>query len=208
METLNTNKEEQKVAQELLPEEVKENRESVDTSDGEEKYHVAGEQVTHSPEVVAQIASLRESLKAQSLSEAVPATAVQEVTESDELFKELVAEYPEIARMKFGQARSFIESTNLENEFGDVEKVTLPLVSIPMGAVALNASAIPTLLGAIAAGPTGVITGAGIAAAGLMGATVLAGAGYLAYGGYKLFKYTRGKMRVHEAQMKLKKVYQ
>lgn len=173
------------------------------------QYAVSQEQVVLKQEEVTRIETLKDSFNTQSYSPDIPTAKtqpknVEQVNKSDEAYSELVKQYPDIEGATLGQARQAIENSNNKYEFKDVETFSLPLLAGGLGVIAANASAVPAFVAALAAGPTGVVTTTGLAVAGVFGVVpIVVATGFLAYGGYKLFKNMQGKLRINRDQKKL-----
>ena len=128
--------------------------------------------------------------------------------ESDKAYDELIKRYSEIKGANLGQARRVIESANPIEKFEESEKLVTPFLGLGLAFVAANASAVPAFIGALAAGSTGVVTGAGIAVAGIFGVLpIVLGAGWVAYVGHKLFKNLQSKRRIARDEEKLEKAF-
>jgi hypothetical protein len=126
------------------------------------------------------------------------------ISDSDKAYSELLKEYPDIANANLGKARKIISNSNNQYQFKDVERMTLPLLAVGMGFIASQATLIPSFIAALAAGPTGVVTGVGLAVAGTFGVMpIIAGTGLLGYGGYKLFKGFRENRKLKKNMDKL-----
>ncbi len=128
--------------------------------------------------------------------------------ESDVAHNELLQKYPNIQGKNYGEAETIIKSTSTSSSFGAMEAVTLPVIVAGMGYILVNASLVPGFISTLATGSTGVVTGTGILAASTFGVLpIVAGASYLAYSGYKLYKNIKEGRRLKGDQETLKKVY-
>ena len=157
------------------------------------KYKISQEQTAPKPENVAKIKALTQDLEVKpstpEIKKELLAPPEEKIKESDKAYNELIKECPDIAGANLGKAREIIGSSNNKYQFQDVEKVILPALAVGMGIVASQAALIPSFIATLAAGPTGVVTTTGLLFAGTFGVMpIVAGAGFLAYGGYKLFK--------------------